>query len=244
MPASSCARSSAIHARQAERGREQARRLRREIEPAGVGAAHDGREPQQRLASRGRTPRSSRRRCRARRDGSRTRPRCRTASAPKRSATATTSAGATNRNTAAGSTKRRISQGQAMRSILGRARVTQTVRPCASRGGSFAGRHERQARPAPGLEAAFEHFGRRRRRAAARRRRPALSFWPLWQTTTAERPENSPPSRRRPRGGAGRAPGIRRGSAAKSSSVRTSIEGGTFRRADEASELFGGDRVD
>ena len=37
-----------------------------------------------------------------------------------------------------GSTKRRISQGQAMRSTLGRARVTQTVRPCASRGGSLA----------------------------------------------------------------------------------------------------------
>ena len=32
---------------------------------------------------------------------------------------------------------RLISQGQAMRSILGRARVTQTVRPCASRAGNF-----------------------------------------------------------------------------------------------------------
>jgi hypothetical protein len=45
--------------------------------------------------------------------------------APKRSATACTSEGVTNRNTARGSMKRRISQGQAMRSILGRSRVTQ-----------------------------------------------------------------------------------------------------------------------
>ena len=37
-----------------------------------------------------------------------------------------------------GSMKRRISHGQAMRSTFGRARVTQTVRPCPSRGGSLA----------------------------------------------------------------------------------------------------------
>ena len=49
MPASSCSRSSAIHPRQAERGGQQPRRFRREIEPAGVGAAHDRRQPQQRL---------------------------------------------------------------------------------------------------------------------------------------------------------------------------------------------------
>jgi hypothetical protein len=42
----------------------------------------------------------------------------------KCSATPLTSAGATNRNTAAGSMKRRISHGQAIRSTLGRARVT------------------------------------------------------------------------------------------------------------------------
>jgi hypothetical protein len=57
---------------------------------------------------------------------------------PKRWATATTSVGATNRNTACGSTKRRMSQGQAIRSILGRARVTHTVLPRASTGGSLA----------------------------------------------------------------------------------------------------------
>jgi hypothetical protein len=58
--------------------------------------------------------------------------------APNRSATADTSGGATNRNTAAGSTNRRISHGQAMRSTLGRDRVTQTVRPSASRAGISA----------------------------------------------------------------------------------------------------------
>jgi hypothetical protein len=36
------------------------------------------------------------------------------------------------------SMKRRISQGQAMRSIFGRSRVTQTVRPCSSLFGSLA----------------------------------------------------------------------------------------------------------
>ena len=47
--------------------------------------------------------------------------------------------------------KRRISHGQAMRSIFGRSRVTQTVRPCRSRGGSLAA-GTRQLRLGPGLE--------------------------------------------------------------------------------------------
>ena len=81
--------------------------------------------------------------------------------ASNRSATACTSDGATNRNTACGSTKRRISQGQAMRSIFGRARVTQTVRPSRSRFGSFACGTSGSFACSPGLEAAFEHFGRR-----------------------------------------------------------------------------------
>ena len=59
-----------------------------------------------------------------------------------------------------GSTNRRISQGQAMRSIFGRARVTQTVRPCASRAGSFARRHQRQFCGFPAFKTALEHFGR------------------------------------------------------------------------------------
>ena len=47
----------------------------------------------------------------------------------KRFATGITSDGATKRKAAWGSMKRRISHGQAMRTIFGRARVTQTVRP-------------------------------------------------------------------------------------------------------------------
>ena len=50
------------------------------------------------------------------------------------------SEGATKRNIAPGSMKRRISQGQAMRSIFGRVRVTHTVCPPLSRGGTWFGR--------------------------------------------------------------------------------------------------------
>ena len=62
-----------------------------------------------------------------------------------------TSGGATNRKTASGSTKRRISHGQAMRSIFGRARVTQTVRPRAVARRQLAGRHHRSAPGRPAL---------------------------------------------------------------------------------------------
>ena len=150
-----------VHARQAERGGEQAGGLRGQIGPGGVGAAHDLREAQRAApCRRGRAPRPWCRRCSARRDGSRTTSSTSKGAASKRSATAWTSAGATNRNTAAGSTKRRISQGQAMRSIFGRARVTQTVRPRPSRAGSLAARNERQAGLRPGLEAARQRLGR------------------------------------------------------------------------------------
>lgn len=44
--------------------------------------------------------------------------------------------GSDEQETTCGSTKRRMSQGQAMRSIFGRARVTQTDRTCSSRGGT------------------------------------------------------------------------------------------------------------
>ena len=47
-----------------------------------------------------------------------------------------------------------------MRSIFGRARVTQTVRPSASRGGSAASRHQRQAGRGPGRMPALEDLGR------------------------------------------------------------------------------------
>ena len=48
MPALNCSRSSSIHARQAERSGKQTRRLRREVEPRGVGRANHGGEPLQR----------------------------------------------------------------------------------------------------------------------------------------------------------------------------------------------------
>ena len=147
--------------------------------------------------------------------------------ASNRSATAATSAGATNRNTASGSTKRRISHGQAMRSILGRARVTQTVRPRLSRGGSLAA--GTSGRPAcfqaskPPARASAGTPSCRSQAAA-----PSLSFCPRWQTTTAARPAKSPAHSDAEPCGRRTEPGIRRGSAAKSSSVRTSMTAGHF----------------
>ena len=107
----------------------------------------------------------------------------------KRSPTATTSEGATNRNTAFGSMKRRISQGQAMRSIFGRARVTQTVRPCASRAGTFDdGTNGSFAvfQPSKPPSSASADTLTCRSQAAV----PSASFWPLMHTTMADRPEN------------------------------------------------------
>ena len=170
--ASSWARSSRIHARVAQRGREQPGRLRRQVELGGVGAAHDAGELQQRLRLRARAPRAWCRRCSARRGGSRTRPRCRTAWRRTARRPAATSDGATNRNTAAGSTKRRISHGQAMRSTLGLARVTQTVRPLLVAGGQLVGAHEQLRRPCARPRSRLRASARRARRGAARRRRP------------------------------------------------------------------------
>ena len=133
--------------------------------------------------------------------------------ASNRSATPSTSAGATNRNTARGSTKRRISQGQAMRSTFGRARVTQTVRPCAIeraafwRSGPAAGRpcfQPRSRLPArrPGTPACRSH-------AAT----PSLSFAPFWQIDDGGAPgEFARPVRRHRRadGASRREPGADR----------------------------------
>ena len=184
MPASSWARSSAYMRDRPSEAASSPGASRRQVEAGGVGAAHDRRQAQERLGGEARTPRPWCRRCRSRRDGSRTRPRCRRASAPNRSATPATSDGATNRNTAAGSTKRRISQGQAMRSILGRARVTQTVRPRLSRGGSLAsGTSGRPAcRQASNPPASTPPATPSCRSQAAT---PSLSFCPRWQTTIA-----------------------------------------------------------
>ncbi len=143
-----------------------------------------------------------------------------------------------------GSTKRRISQGQAMRSILGRARVTQTVRPCASRGGSFAAGHQRQAGLRPGLEAALEAVGRHAGVAE-----PGGDALAELQALLADDDRRTAPANSRAHSGArleGRRtePGISRGSAAKSSSVRTSMSAGHFGVPIEAGELLDGDGVD
>src|SRR3569832_1944644 len=82
--------------------------------------------------------------------------------AEKRSTTPFTSEDWTNRITASGSMKRLISHGQARRSILGRARVTQMVRPFGSRFGSLAVRtsaDQWKAARHPSLKAPFEVLG-------------------------------------------------------------------------------------
>src|SRR5882757_2963281 len=147
--------------------------------------------------------------------------------ASNRSATVWTSAAVTNRKTALGSMNRRISHGQAIRSIFGRDRVTQTVRPRPSRFGIL---------PAGtvGCSACFQPRCPPSRTSAAtwlcrsQAAVPSLSFWPFWQTTTTDWPVNreahswiSACDRRV-------APGIRRGSAPKSSSIRTSISVGAL----------------
>ena len=165
--------------------------------------------------------------------------------APNRSATPSTSAGATNRNTALGSTKRRISQGQAMRSTFGRERVTQTVRPARIERRHFGRGHQRQSGFAPALakpsSSASAGTPACRSHAAA----PSLSLAPFWQMTTAERPANSPAHAGRiAHADGGLRSGISRGSALKSSSVRTSIRTGQCGRADQARELIDGNGVD
>jgi len=87
---------------------------------------------------------------------------------------------------------RLISQGQAMRSILGRARVTQTVRPCASRAGNFdAGTKGSLAafQPSKPPSSASASTLTYLSQAAV----PCASFSPRKQTTMAEWPENSRP---------------------------------------------------
>ena len=158
----------------------------------------------------------------------------------KRSATASTSGGATNKKTAFGSTKRRISQGHAMRSIFGRERVTQTVRPWRSRDGSMlAGTIGMSASAhalVPPARTSAEAPSWRSQAAA-----PSLSFFPFWQATTTARPANSfahsaavvPPRRTDP--------GTSRGSLSKSLSVRTSTMTGhlgvPIRRASLSMEM-------
>ena len=110
--------------------------------------------------------------------------------AEKRSATPVDLGGATNRKTAFGSTKRRISHGQAMRSIFGRERVTQTVRPCGHAAAACllapsACRH-------PPMRWCPRRGTSRGGALMAKPGRGALAeLFPFWQTTTAARPANS-----------------------------------------------------
>jgi len=110
---------------------------------------------------------------------------------------------------------------------LGRARVTHTVRPCASRAGSFeVGTKGSLAafQPSKPPSSTSALTSACRSQAAV----PSASFWPRRHMTTAERPENSSPQSAAASWLRLTAPGISRGSAAKSSSVRTSIRAGVF----------------
>ncbi len=105
-------------------------------------------------------------------------------------ATPATSPGGTNRKTASGSTNRRMSQGQAMRSTLGRARVTQTERPRSSRLGILAAgtignsAAAQSARPPWSVSASTPAL---RSQAAT----PWLFRRPSSQTTTTDLPRNA-----------------------------------------------------
>ena len=155
----------------------------------------------------------------------------------KRSATAGTSDGATNRNTAFGSTKRRISHGQAMRSIFGRARVTQTVRPASSRGGIFSVFTSGAPCLAPGFKAAFERLGARALVAQPGGDALAELQALLADDDDALAGEVGGPVRNGPEI-APCAPGRRRGSASKSSGTRTSMMVGAVGQADETRKLL------
>ena len=155
--------------------------------------------------------------------------------APKRSATACTSDGATNRKTAAGSTKRRISHGQAMRSIFGRERVTQTVRP---RRGAAACSAPSAGRPRPGCDAALEGIGRHAL-VAKPGRRPLAELQPVAGRSRSRSGRRTPePTRtacRRPPHRAGNQPGI-----GGEILIEADIDQGrTLRRADRRASLSG-----
>ena len=188
--ASSCARSSAnmrdkpseAASRPAPPARGRAAPCRRRARSWPVAAAD---------RCRGRTPRPSCRRCRSRRDGSRTRPRCRTASPPKRSATAC-------------DLRRRHEQEYGARideaADEPRAGDAVDLRPRA--------RHPDGAAPARRAAEAFRCGPAARRPSSRLRSRPpasppsmpscrsqaaapSLSFSPFWQTTTTALPRYS-----------------------------------------------------
>ena len=127
-----------------------------------------------------------------------------------------------------------------MRSIFGRARVTQSVAPSASRGGIARLGHQRQPGRPPGGVAAVEHLGARPRRCRSQAATPSLRAWPSAQITTAGAPgEGRRPGRRPPRRRRRRAPGTSRGSAAASSSVAHVDQRRGVGPAEQAEELVG-----
>ena len=99
--------------------------------------------------------------------------------------------------------------------------------PGASRGGSLATGTSGRPGCGPARGAAFERSPPATPAWRSQAATPWLSFSPFWQMTTAERPGEAPaPSRRRRVCERRTEPGTRRGSAAKSSSVRTSMSAG------------------
>ena len=217
MPASSCSRSSAYMRDRPSEAASRPGRFGRQIEPCRIGAAHD--------------------RWRDGSSGSVARPnssiivskvQCLAAMAPEgvldvegRGVEAfgrpsSPRSARRRERPPSGSTKRRISQGQAMRSILGRARVTQTVRPLPSRRRDPRVRHERQpavAQASKPPSRTLASLPRWRSQAAA----PWLSFRPAladddgrlagrarlpqfdrWQKGAGRSPESGADRRRNP----------------------------------------------
>ena len=127
-----------------------------------------------------------------------------------------------------------------MRSTFGRARVTQTVRPCLSSAGILAvGTNGRSALRQPSKPSSRPSAGTPACRSQAAT--PWLSLAPFWQITTAERPANSPAQSDGSEWERRMAPGMRRGLVLKSSSVRTSTRAGQcgvpIRRANLSMEM-------
>ena len=112
----------------------------------------------------------------------------------------------------------------------------------------FRRRHQRQLGGLPALETAFERFGLDMEHAAARPRCPARASGRAGRRRWPSRPENSSPQSAASSWMRLTAPGISRGSAAKSSSVRTSISAGIFavpiRRASLSGDIVVGDDMD
>ena len=125
-----------------------------------------------------------------------------------------------------------------MRSIFGRARVTQSVAPSGPRGGMRAS--GTSGKPAA-RQAAWPPSSVSARAPALRSQAatPSLRAWPSAQITTAARPARAGAQAATSSAARRRAPGTRRGSAAASSSLRTSISAGVSGRPSRRKSLSG-----